>query len=605
MPSAASRALLALVVLSAAATYACTPRAASGVALFGALLVWRWRKPARRAPSPPPPPKIDQLPPGQYLLGYNHDTAEPLLVSARELCTHLGVVGATGAGKTLFMLALLAQQAEKGLGALFVDAKRDLDTLAHVVAIAEDAGRLADLVVVDPLRPERTSTYAPFAANVRQRPEVKARKALRTALPLTSDTAPSKHYDRLAHDAVSRLVRALEAPGLAWHLGDLATALGHFAHAYPILRQVLLAAGRDEALGELELFASSYRGPKGHFDAAAMTDNLRGVASDLHALAAAYGPCLNAPVSGLVLSEAISERKLVYFMLPRLEDPEGTARLARLLREDIEVSVGERVTAGVPDDEPPFLVLVDEAASLFGPSWASLFELSRKGRFAFAYGVQSTGGIKDSALGLSREFFARVFANTATKIALRVGDAETAEDLSQWFGEVDVWRKSRSVAKSRGLGMSALKHVDLNAGLYVGKSRVDGESEARERRVKPEDLTHHAGIRPGLAWVDRGGGRIERAWLAWSSRPQVVGGYAALERLPRAERYASPQQWHLAEQVRQRVLRDCAGEPAVTESAPEVAPEPPEPEKPPTAFKARTDDPPRRRVGSVMRLRMP
>lgn len=545
--------------------------------------------------------------PDHYLIGYHHDTGEPLWLSHERACTHLAALGATGSGKTLWMLGLFWQQAAQGGGCTFFDAKRDADILAQVRAIAEATGRTEDLIVIDPLRPELGS-YNPFAPCVRQRPEVKARKALRTALPLTTDFVSSKHYDRLAHDAVSRVVRALEAVPLAWTVEDLAVAMGSFPTAYPIIRQTLLAHQRDEDLRDLEALANTYRGPRGAFDTQAIQDNLRGVAAEFYALAASYGRLLCTEHSDLVMTEAIKARKLVYLVTPRLEDAENSARLVRMIREDLEVSIGEIISAGYRL-ESPHLVLIDEAACTFGPTWASLFELSRKGRFAFVFGAQSTGALKDPASGLSQEFFERVMANVGTKIALRLGDEQSARDMSGWFGERDTVRRSRSVATMRGLGMSAARPIDLNAGLFTSRSRVDGESEDRRSIVHPEDLTHGLANERGVAWVDMGGGRIEKARLFWADvRP---GKPIAPVRL---ERYSTPEPWALAGRVRRAIAQSersgdtppVVQEPGARAVVSAVSPAPPEPLAPKGPLKL-DGEPPRRgrrRIGNVMRLRM-
>ena len=102
----------------------------------------------------------------------------------------------------------------------------------------------------------------------------------------------------------------------------------------------------------------------------------------------------------LVLTDAILRGKIIYFMLPRLEEAESAARMVKLFREDLEVSIGEITSSRYLNLEDPHPVVIDEGASTFGPTWANLFELARKGRFGLVFGAQSTGGLTDQAMGL-------------------------------------------------------------------------------------------------------------------------------------------------------------------------------------------------------------
>src|SRR5690606_1293138 len=88
------------------------------------------------------------------------------------------------------------------------------------------------------------------------------------------------------------------------------------------------------------------------------------------------------------------------------------------------------------------LVIIDEGSSTFGPTWANLFELARKGRFALLFGAQSTGGLTDNSLGLSESFYERVMANVNLKVMMRVGDNRTAMEMTEWIGKVQTTRKS-------------------------------------------------------------------------------------------------------------------------------------------------------------------
>jgi TraM recognition site of TraD and TraG len=451
----------------------------------------------------------------RYLIGFEVDTGEGLWITDDEICNHAAVFAKTGVGKTLWLESLLFQQMLRGRasGATFIDAKRDLATLAQVIYMAQVTGRIEDLIVIDPLSPLHSYNFVLTP----QRPDVKARKVLRAALPAASDSSTTKHYDRLASDSVYRVVRALESLGLAWSLEDVAVALGSFALAYPHLCELLQEKGDREALLELGQLATSYRTGKGTLDAQKLTDNLRGIASELHSIAQGEGgDMFCARNTDLNLTDAILSGKIVYFMLPRLEESEGAQRMLKVFREDLEVSIGEITSSRTMRLEDPHLIIVDEGASTFSASWANLFELARKGRFSLIFGAQSAGGLSDHATGLSESFYERVMANVSLKVIMRVGDNKTATELSQWMGKITKTQTTVSKSTSSGHSGTVLSPlVDAASRRMSGTTSTVSTEEVTGDFVTPDELKHGLSSEKGLAWVDLAGKRRVKMRALW------------------------------------------------------------------------------------------
>jgi hypothetical protein len=451
----------------------------------------------------------------RYLVGFELESGEPLWVDDDEICTHGAVFAKTGVGKTLWLESLIFQQMARGRasGCTFIDAKRDSATLAHIILMALVTGRIEDLVVVDPFDPVHAYNFV----MTNQRADVKARKVLRAGLPPTSDQSTTKHYDRLAADSIYRMVRAMESFGLAWSMRDIAVSLSAFQLAYPHMRNMLNKIGARQAMVELGHLASSYRSVKGVLDTARITDNLRGIASELHAISgSAAGEIFCTKYTDLVLTDAILRGKIIYFMLPRLEEAESAARMVKVFREDLEVSIGEITSSRVHNLEDPHLVIIDEGSSTFGPTWANLFELARRGRFALLFGAQSTGGLTDAAMGLSEAFYERVMANVNLKVMMRIGDNRTAADMTEWFGKITSTRKSVGAGVTSGVSTSLLKgSLDLSSRRTGGESQTVSYSEDEEDLVSAEELKHEMSAEKGLAWFDLGNGKIVKGRSFW------------------------------------------------------------------------------------------
>jgi len=473
----------------------------------------------------------------KYLVGFEVDTGAPLWVDDEEICRHACVFAKTGVGKTLWLESLMFQQMLRGRasGCTFIDAKRDSSTLAHIILMAMKTGRIEDLIVIDPF----DSVHAYNFVLTNQRADVKARKVLRAGLPPTSDQSVTKHYDRLAADSIYRMVRAMESFGLSWSIKDIAVSLSAFNIAYPHIRNLLHKIGARQAMVELGHLASSYRGPKGVLDGARITDNLRGIASELHAIAGSQaGEVFCTQYTDLVLTDAILRGKIIYFMLPRLEEAESAARMVKVFREDLEVSIGEITSSRHHRLEDPHLVIVDEGSSTFGPTWANLFELARKGRFGMLFGAQSIGGLTDASLGLSEAFSQRVLANVNLKVMMSIGDNRTAADMTEWVGKVTTLKRSIGAGVTSSKSNAALRgSLDLEARSMGGQSQSVSMSEDEEDLVSAEELKHEMSAEKGLAWFDMGDGRIIKGKSFWFNAevPERWEGREFLLRFARVE----------------------------------------------------------------------
>jgi hypothetical protein len=309
----------------------------------------------------------------------------------------------------------------------------------------------------------------------------------------------------------------MESFGLAWSIRDIAVALSAFQLAYPHLRNMLNKIGARQAMVELGHLASSYRSVKGVLDTARITDNLRGIASELHAISGSQaGEVFCTKHTDLVLTDAIVRGKIIYYMLPRLEEAESAARMVKVFREDLEVSIGEITSSRIHNLEDPHLVIIDEGSSTFGPTWANLFELARRGRFALLFGAQSTGGLTDAAMGLSEAFYERVMANVNLKVMMRIGDNRTASDMTEWFGKIASTKKSVGAGVTSGVQTSLLKgSLDLNSRRSGGESQSVSYQEAEEDLVSAEELKHEMSAEKGLAWFDLGNGKIVKGRSFW------------------------------------------------------------------------------------------
>ena len=97
------------------------------------------------------------------LLGYDI-FGEPFYWSDDTRTMQSNAFGMTGAGKTNLLETVTEQDILRGVPIIFIDGKGDKKLLAELLPSIEAAGRMQDLRVIDPLRPEISARYNPFWA---------------------------------------------------------------------------------------------------------------------------------------------------------------------------------------------------------------------------------------------------------------------------------------------------------------------------------------------------------------------------------------------------------------------------------------------------------
>jgi hypothetical protein len=70
----------------------------------------------------------------------------------------------TGAGKTNLLETVTEQDIARGVPIIFIDGKGDKKLLSELLPSIEAAGRMPDLRIIDPMRPDISARYNPFWA---------------------------------------------------------------------------------------------------------------------------------------------------------------------------------------------------------------------------------------------------------------------------------------------------------------------------------------------------------------------------------------------------------------------------------------------------------
>jgi hypothetical protein len=343
----------------------------------------------------------------------------------RESGSHVLIPGATGAGKTTSLAALLVEYvARSGFGAVVIEAK--IDERLRAAAQAAAAARGVGFHLVSPTG---SSGYDPIAqGNVDERSE-----RLIAVQPWGSDDAD--FYRQAASPFLRLVVRALDA-------GNGPTTLRTVAQSCDpdLLEQVATEAVEDEELGS-EIV---------RYTAALQRDERRaigGLRARLFNLAdsdfasewldptSAQGPVVD-------LRRSVSEREVVYFRL----DTDRTGNVGEAIAQMVMLDLGA-IASSIMGKGIGTFVAIDEFGALETGGLDRLYTRGRGAGMSVALGTQTVADLGQAGPA-TRE---RVGATIESIVCHRIGSAEDADWISQLIGNVPAWH---TTTRTDALGLT-------------------------------------------------------------------------------------------------------------------------------------------------------
>jgi intracellular multiplication protein IcmO len=321
-------------------------------------------------------------------LGRQADSGAPVTLTAERLERHVFVSGATGTGKTAFLLALGLQMLDRGRGVLFCTTKHDPALPRALAWAAARRDRLGQFWLFDAM--QAAHLYNPTATD---NPLLLVRQVLALLPPVPPGSEAAYHQD-VVRQFLLAAVRAMMATGREPVLDDVLQLAMHPDLALPILRQTLQAIGALELMTELDSFFDRFRiGGQWRLDLAQSA--LAGLTAALEALRVGRMERLfRRPSSELSLLRAIRRAAIVYMGLPRAQDRES-GRFGQLFLADLDAVIQEIQATEGRLAHAPFTIILDEFASYAIHEFAAVFEQARSAGIAVVVSVQTPSALAD------------------------------------------------------------------------------------------------------------------------------------------------------------------------------------------------------------------
>ncbi len=351
------------------------------------------------------------------VLGSNRQGQEVLLHDG-QLTAHGLILGASGAGKSTTLLAILTDHIERGHPVVAIDMKGSPAFARQLADAAAAAGRPFRLWT-----PDGPAVWNPLAHG--NATELKDKL-------IATERFTEPHYQRAAERYVQAALHVL-----------------HEAHpAQAVTLDEVVGAMDPRRLAGLLRHVPRTRAQQVQEYLAGLTPDqlsaIRGLGTRLAIVSESHtGRFLSqAPAPGaesIDLRAAAAGQHVVLFSLNSSTYGKLAAQLGTLVVQDLVTTVGHRLASGAAARDGPAIIGIDEFSALGADNVISLLARGREAGASVLLATQELADLDRAAVGLRDQ----VLGNTAVKIAHRQDVPASAQTVAQMAGTVTRWEETR------------------------------------------------------------------------------------------------------------------------------------------------------------------
>ena len=412
--------------------------------------------------------------------GYTKDNAVPLDIANGFLQRHTAIIGQSGVGKTTLGEYLLWQQACRGGGFIFIDAKLDAATRDKLDYMMKLLGREDEFYVLNVDQPENSHSYNPILRG--DADEVASR--LLNLLPSAENSPGADFFRQQANYALTVITGALKSANRLYNFSDLAILMQSDRALESLLRLPIA----PEARMTLEVFLNQFRKKDKNgtaIDIDKVKTTLGGMAGRIAQFAQGkFGQVFNTYTPEIDLTDIVKNNKCLYVMLPTMGKDQAALNLGKMILSDLRTAV-YNIQGLHPDDRPnpPFMVFADEMGSYVMAGIARLFEQARSAGICMIPAFQTFANLR----AISPDFEDIIIGNTWNKVFFKFASKDSPETAAEIIGKTKKYVKSLSMSASEGSSAQSLRATPAGSASNSGSV---GESwrEDEVYRVEPDHL---------------------------------------------------------------------------------------------------------------------
>lgn len=384
------------------------------------------------------------------------------------------LIGQSGAGKTTLLKNIVTQDVYRRYGSadeprripmIIMGGKGDPDDLNDLIPHIAAAGRLHQLRILDPSRPDISARYNPFFSKDERYQE---------HVSFIFESFALKQDFFSGHQAayLSDLARVLWHGGKRFNIHDvLVTALD------PVVmkEQVQIAKARLESASittQRKLnFEMSVRNLYQSLEDRDRVPKIQGLLNELMTFLEDELSIVTGHYDQLLTLDDVIDQELILFIsLNTNRNSRAVTALGRMLLQNMQLIVGKRYDdkAKLNEQQPIVSVVLDEFAPFAYPKFAQTLQTARGSNVAFLFSLQSVSQLET----VSRGFRHDVLSAPNTVMMLRTRDEESTRYFLNASARIKAERRTMTVEK-HGLFQEQYTEMGFGSVSEVERTRAE------------------------------------------------------------------------------------------------------------------------------------
>ena len=413
------------------------------------------------------------------VLGYDMDT-KPWLWPDEVRVMQGIVLGMTGSGKTTLLKNIITQDIARWVGPpedrhripmVIFDGKGDLEFFEQLLPHIHRAGRLHQLRLLNPSRPDLSVLYNPFFTR-------DDNYMAQVNMIFGSFNLHDEFFAKHQLNYLGDVVRVLFYTGSRYTFYDVIVMLLDEAVLHEQVQKATHRLDRDAKISAQQRlnFEMSVKNLAQSLEDRERVPKIQGLINECMTFLDDELSAITGQYDDLLSIEDVIDQELILFVsLNANKNIEPVRSLGKMLLQNIQLTVGKRYEDQADrrrQNRPIFSVVLDEFAPFGYRNFAQILQTARGTNTAFLFSMQSLPQLMQIGRGFKEE----VTSAPNTTMTLRTRDEETAKYFIKASAEQTVVR--RSTFKQRGF---------FGLGKYEETGRAS-ETEDRETRSQDESI---------------------------------------------------------------------------------------------------------------------
>lgn len=392
------------------------------------------------------------------------------------------VVGMTGSGKTTLLKNIITQDLSRRVGPagdrhkipmVIFDGKGDLDFFYELLPHIARAGRLDDLRLINPARPDLSCLYNPFHTTDEN-------YMAQVNMVFGSFNLHDEFFAKHQLNYLADIVRILHYTGVPFNFYDvIVMALDEEVLKGQIEKaRKHMQSDRGISMQRGLNFEMSVRNLLESFNDRERVPKIQGLLNECMTFLDDELSVITGPYEDLLSIDDVIDQELILFVTLNInKNTEPVRALGKMLLQNLQLVVGKRYESEEERkrlNRPILSVVLDEFAPFGYRNFAQILQTARGTNTAFLFSMQSLPQL----LQVGKGFKDDVTSAPNTKIAMRTQDEETSRFFIRASAEHTVTKRTVSVVREQVFGWERFQKGTS------GSEREEREYRAEDERIK-------------------------------------------------------------------------------------------------------------------------